>query len=255
MIVAAHQPAYLPWLGYLDKIARADVFVLVDDCQYEAQNFQNRNRVKVNNGVAWVTVPLEHGPRDERVCDKRIHDRASPKEHWQRRTWMTLLTHYRRAPHFARYAEELEDVYSREWELLVDLDLHLLQLMLRWLGISRPIVRTSTLGIEGQRTERIVEFCRRLGADAYLSGTGGSRQYLDIERMNAAGVRVEWQEFRHPVYPQRYASLGFMRNLSAIDLILNCGAESRAVLLGVDAGGQLEPSAATAAAAGGGGGR
>ncbi len=232
MIVAAHQPAYLPWLGYFDKIARCDVFVVMDDLQYEAQNFQNRNRVKVNNGAAWLTLPLQRGPRDERICDKRISNDASPKEHWQRRSWQTLLTHYRRAPHFDRYAEALEHVYTRPWESLVELDLHLLKLMLGWLGISRPVVRASSLELAGQKTDRILDLCRRVGADTYLSGSGGSRGYLDVDQLTGAGVQVAWQRFEHPSYPQRYPDLGFISHLSAIDLILNCGPASGKILLG-----------------------
>lgn len=231
MIVAAHQPSYLPWLGYLHKLAHCDVFVVVDDAQYEEANFQNRNRVKVNNGVAWLTVPLEHGPRDERICDKRISYRQSPREAWQGRTWRTLVTHYGRAAHFSRYADELEEIYTRHWDTLVELDMHLLQLYMRWLGIARPVVRSSTLGITEQKTERLLTICRRLGADAYLSGSGGSRGYLDVRRMNEGGVEVRWQRFRHPRYPQRYPHLGFVPNLGVIDLLLNCGPESRAILL------------------------
>jgi hypothetical protein len=252
MIVAAHQPAYLPWLGYLDKVARCDVFVLVDDVQYEAQNFQNRNRVKVNNGVAWLTVPLAHGPQSDRVCDKLIANQSSLKEHWQRRTWMTLVTHYRRAPHFARYADELEEVYTRTWSSLVELDVHLLELFMRWLGVTRPIVRASSLGVEGQKTDHILAFCKRVGADTYLSGSGGSATYLDVQKMQSNGVKVVWQRFAHPVYPQRYPSLGFIRNLSTIDLLLNCGPDSRRLLLGEGAraeAAERAPSSAPPAAA------
>ena len=98
MIVAAHQPSYLPWLGYLDKVAKADVFVVMDDLQFEAGNFQNRNRCKLNSGTAWLTVPLERGAQTDRICDKRIANGGSPREHWQRRTWLTLTTHYGRSP-------------------------------------------------------------------------------------------------------------------------------------------------------------
>ena len=230
LTIAAHQPAYLPWLGYLAKVAACDRFVVMDDLQYEAQNFQNRNRVKVNNGVVWLTVPLVAGRRDERICDKRINNQASPKEHWQRRSWQTLKTHYGRAPCFERYATELEEVYTRRWERLVDLDLHILQLFLRWFGISRPLVLSSTLGLEGQRTDRLVDLCRRVGASVYLSGSGGSVGYLEEEKFTAAGLRVTWQKFRHPVYPQRYT--GFAPNLSALDMILNCGPQSGELLLG-----------------------
>ena len=98
MILAAHQPSYLPWLGYLDKMAKADVFVVMDDLQYEKDNFQNRNRVKLNNGAGWLTVPLDRGSQLDRICDKRIQNGGNPKEHWQRKTWVTLETHYGRAP-------------------------------------------------------------------------------------------------------------------------------------------------------------
>src|SRR5580692_6234135 len=132
-ILAAHQPSFLPWLGYLDKLAKADVFVVMDDLQYEAQNFQNRNRVKLNHGTTWLTVPLVAGTQSDRIVDKRIQHQASAKEHWQRRNWTTLETHYRRAPFFARYADELREVFVRRWETLVELDLYVLEMACRWL--------------------------------------------------------------------------------------------------------------------------
>ncbi len=252
MIVSAHQAMYLPWLGYMDKLARADLFVVVDHVQYEAQNFQNRNRLKVNNGVSWVAVPLVHGPQEERLCDKRISNQSSPKEHWQRRTWQTILTHYRRSPHFKAYSDELEDVYTRPWDNLVELNLHVLQLLMRWFDIQRPVVRTSTLGCEGQKTDMILNFCRRVGATTYLSGSGGSRDYLDVAKLEAAGIHVLWQQFQHPTYPQRYSGLGFLPRLSSLDLILNCGQESRAILFGETAAESLKPATENSAAASGG---
>lgn len=248
MIVAAHQPHYLPWLGYLHKLALCDVFVVVDDVQYEAQNYQNRNRLKVNNGTTWLTVPLEHASQEEPICARRISYRQSPKEHWQRRTFATLRIHYGRAPYFDRYADELRAVYTCRWERLVDLDLHLLALFMRWLGIEKPIVRASTLGVTGQKTDRILQMVRAVGGDTYLSGRGGSMRYLDEERLRAGGVRVAWQSFHHPVYPQRYPRLGFVPNLGALDLLLNCGPSSREILFGATEPRSIEGVVATAAA-------
>jgi hypothetical protein len=230
VIVAAHQPSYLPWLGYLDKLARADLFVVMDDLQYEAQNFQNRNRAKLNNGPGWLTVPLERGAQSDRICDKRIHNGGSPKEHWQRKTWTTLKHAYGKAPHFATYAADLEILYTRPWERLVDLDQHILELACRWLDIRTPIRRASELALEGQKTSRIIDLCRKVDARTYLSGRGGSTGYLDQDAFVAAGISLAWQDFEHPVYPQRYAELGFVPNLCFLDLLLNCGpTESRAV--------------------------
>jgi hypothetical protein len=236
LTVAAHQPSYLPWLGYLDKLARADLFVVMDDMQYEAHNFQNRNRIKLNNGVHWLTVPLFRGSQSDRIYDKRIDNGGSARQHWQRRTWMTLQHHYGRAPHFARYAAELEEVYARRWERLIDLDLHMLDLARRWFAITGPVLRASTLGLEGSKTDRIIDLCRKVGARAYLSGGGASCDYLDVEGLRKAGINVLWQRFAHPIYPQRYRGLGFVPRLGFLDLLFNCGPESRDILL---AGGGL----------------
>jgi hypothetical protein len=230
LIVAAHQPAYLPWLGYLAKMAAADVFVIMDDLQYEDQNFQNRNRVKLNNGAAWITVPLVRGSQSDRIMEKVIRNQIGSKEHWQFRTWRTLRTHYGRAPHFARYASELEEVYNRTWTDLLTLDLHLIRSMMTWLEIDTSLVLASSLGLEGQRSDRIVDLCKKLGADTYLSGTGASRRYLDVEMFEREGIRVEWHAFDHPTYPQRYPQLGFISHLSALDLLLNCGPQSAEVI-------------------------
>ena len=230
MILAAHQPAFLPWLGYLDKMAKADVFVLMDDLQYEAQNFQNRNRIKLCSGTAWLTVPLRRGTQSERICDKQICNDGNPKQHWQRRAWRTLLANYRRAPHFPRYADELEHVFARPWERLLDLDIHVLELARKWLGIRARVVRSSSLALAGTKTSRIVDMCQKMKARAYLTGSGGSQGYLDTELLGRNGIAVVWQSFAHPIYPQRFGEVGFLPNLAFVDLILNCGPAARDIL-------------------------
>ncbi len=227
MIVGAHQPSFLPWLGYLDKVAKSDVFVVMDDLQYESQNFQNRNRVKLNDGAHWLTVPLLRGEQTDRICDKRIDNTGlGGRHHWQRRAWRTLELHYGHAPHFAAYAADLERVFTRRWDHLLELDLHILDLARSWFHITQPIVRSSTLALRGAKTDRIIDMCEKLGAKVYLSGRGGSASYLDVDALARAGIAVMWQQFTHPVYPQRYA--GFASHLAFIDLLLNCGPDATA---------------------------
>jgi WbqC-like protein family len=230
MIVAAHQPHYLPWLGYLDKLAKADLFVVMDDLQYEAQNYQNRQRVKLATGAAWLTVPLARGAQDDRILDKRVEDGGDTRHAWRHRHWRTLETSYGRAPHFARYADELRAVYARSWTSLVELDLHMLDLARRWLAIKTPILRSSTMGLTGAKTDRLIDLCRKTNARCYLTGSGGSQDYLDVEQMGRAGIGVIWQHFEHPVYPQRYGERGFVRYLGFLDLVLNCGPDAHDVL-------------------------
>jgi len=228
VIVGAHQPSFLPWLGYLDKVAKSDVFVVMDDLQYEAQNFQNRQRVKINSGATWLTVPLAHGSQSDRICDKRIDNGATGKHSWTHRHWQTLETHYRRAPYFAKYADEVRDIYSRTWTSLLELDMRMLDLARTWLGIKVPIIRSSGLALQGQKTDRLVDMCKKVGARAYLSGGGGSHSYLDVEQFGRAGVGVIWQHFEHPRYPQRYGS--FVSHLGFFDLVFNVGPNAHAAL-------------------------
>jgi len=230
MIVAAHQPHYMPWLGYLDKMAKADLFVIMDDLQYAAQNYQNRQRVKLHSGAQWLTVPLERGSQSDRICDKRIDNSGSRRQHWQRRTWLTLEINYRRAPYFAKYADELYAVYAQPWVSLLELDMKMLELARKWLDIRTPIVRASALRLTGHKTDRLIDMCKKTDARCYLSGGGGSTGYLDVERMGRAGIGVIWQHFEHPRYPQRYPEIGFVSHLGFIDLLLNCGDASRELM-------------------------
>ncbi len=232
MIVAAHQPHYMPWLGYLDKVAKADLFVVMDDLQFEAQNFQNRQRLKLAGGPAWLTVPLLRGAQTDRILDKRIASSGSPKQHWQHRHWQTLVTCYGRAPYFKLYADALRDVYTRTWTRLVDLDLHMLGLALRWFDIQTPIVKASGLNLVGAKTDRLIDMCTKVGARCYLTGAGGSTGYLDPEKIGRSGVGVIWQQFTHPIYPQRYPKVGFASHLGFLDLLCNCGPASRDILFG-----------------------
>jgi len=230
MIVAAHQPHYIPWLGYLDKMAKADLFVVMDDLRFVSRNFQHRQRLKLASGPAWLTVPIRHEAQTDRIIDQQIVSPSGSPHHWQHRHWKTLLINYRSAPHFADYADELHDVYTRPWVNLIDLDLHMLELARRWLDIRTPILRSSQLGLIGTKTDRLIDLCKRVGARCYLSGTAGSVVYLDVEKVGRAGIGVVWQHFEHPEYPQRYEAAGFESRLGFLDLVLNCGPASREIL-------------------------
>jgi hypothetical protein len=217
------QPGYLPWLGFFDQLSRADVFVYYDDVQYDKHGWRNRNRIKTQSGPQWLTVPvLHHGRGLPRILDVEI-DRRQP---WARKHVASLQQAYARAESAARYLPELEELLCRPWERLVDLDIALVEVMCRWLGLSRRIERSSQLGIPGERSERLVRICQRFGARSYLSGSA-ARVYLDTALFERNGIAVEWQEYVHPVYRQLHGE--FVPYLSAIDLLLNCGDESRSV--------------------------
>lgn len=225
MKIAMHQPQYLPWLGYLEKLDEADLFVIVDDVQFEKDGWQNRNRVKCRNhpaGWTWLTVPVRG--RFQQGLNETVIADARP---WRHKHLGTLRATYQRAPYFATYAPEYAEILARPFERLVDLNVALIRWMNRALGIEKELVLSSTLGIAERSSHRLVAACRELGADELLLGTG-SLDYVDGRLFADAGVALRLQDYRHPVYPQGAGE--FVPRLSALDLMLHAGPESLAIL-------------------------
>lgn len=232
MIVAAHQPNFIPWLGYFDKMRKADLFVVVDHVQMERQSFQNRVRIKTGEGARWITVPVVQESRRERIVDKRVDNSRAGRFRWSRKMYLTLKYAYQSASHFADYEPAVSGILGARWEKLSELNGRFIDLCRDALGIRTRMVRSSSLRPAGAKSDMVLNLCREVGADAYLAGHGASRTYLDLPAFERAGVRVIWQDFRHPVYRQRPASEEFIPNLSALDLIFNCGPRSQEILFG-----------------------
>lgn len=249
MILAAHQPHYLPWLGYLDKIRRADKFLIVDHVQFERRNFQNRTRIpapSTEEGWRWLTVPVVQNSREERILDKRLAD----DPHWRRKHWMALEQIYRRAPYYPRYAPPLRAILETNHATLVELNMALLKLFLDAFEIRTPLGFTSQMGpIPGQKSEFVLNMCRMAGASVYLSGEGACRDYLDEKAFREGGVDIQWQGFKHPEYP-RGRGEGPLPGITALDLLFHCGPRSADVLAGRGAAAAPAPAALIAGAGG-----
>ena len=232
MRVAIHQPHYLPWLGYLHRMAQADAFIVLDHVQFERRNYQNRGRILVDGEGQWLTVPVVQRSQKERILDKAI-DNAG-KRPWGPVHYATLRHAYRQAPHFGAYAAALRALLESPWERLVDLDAAMLAFLRDAFDIRTPVLRSSELGVDGAKSDLILKLCRAAGADTLLAGFGGSREYLDADAFAREGVRIEWHQFTHPEYPQCGGG-PFVPGLASLDLLLNCGPASRALLLGAGA--------------------
>jgi hypothetical protein len=229
MIVAIHQPHYLPWLGYLHRMAQVDLFIVLDHVQFERRNHQNRAQIRLDGEARWLTVPVEQRSQKERIIDKRV-DNDDPRA-WGPIHFATLRHAYREAAHFKSYAGALREILEARWEQLIDLDLATLEFMRTAYDIRTPVVRSSALGADGAKSELILNLCRAAGAERLLAGFGASRRYLDAEAFARHGVRIEWHQFSHPVYTQ-CGSQPFIAGLAGVDLLFNCGARSRDVLMG-----------------------
>lgn len=223
MRVAMHQPHYLPWLGYIDKIDRADLFVFLDHVQFERSNWQNRNYVKSASGPVLLTVPVSQG-LEERIIDKVIDDRKP----WRRKHRRTIEHAYHGGRHWRRFADTVLGVYDKPWTHLADLAIESVTILLEPFGITTPLIRSSGLGdIPGRKTEMIAQVCEAVGATTFLSGDT-ARDYLDVRLLNDRGIDVEWQSFVHPDYEQQHPRIGFVPRMAAVDLLLNEGGDGYA---------------------------
>lgn len=230
MIISAHQPHFLPWLGYLDRMIRADLFVLLDHVQFERANFQNRTAIRFNGRSQLITVPVQQFSQKERIIDKLIDNPPTSDLRWWGSNLHETLRHaYRRAPFFDLYAPSIKAILDRRYTHLVDLNQAMLDFLREVLDIRTPLVRSSDLVLEGMKSEMILNMCQVLGGDVYLAGMGASRHYLDRDAFERAGIRIVFQEFRHPLYSQ-CGKEPFMKGLSAMDLLFNHGPQSAALL-------------------------
>ena len=224
MRVTILQPSYLPWLGFFEQMSRSDKFVLLDDVQYTRRDWRNRNRIRVRENWIWLTVPVQQKSRfSQSLLETRIDNSVS----WRRKHLETLRQHYCKAPFFEKYFPRCQQIYEKDWEFLFDLCLETINLIKEEMGIETPLLRSSEMKLSGEKTERLVSICRELGATHYLSGESGS-DYISQEDFSNQGIELEYQNYEHPVYPQRYP--GFVPHLSTIDLLFNCGEQSLSIL-------------------------
>ncbi len=225
MRVGIHQLHYLPWLRYFEKIQSCDVFVVLDDIQFNKNGWQNRNRVKTSSGAVLLTVPVQM-KFAQRLGEVRIDERTP----WRKKHWKTIEQSYGRAPFFSEYAGFFGATYAREWELLNDLNRHMLEFYLHALGVTTRVEYSSALRVPGEATERLVNLIRAVGGESYYSGAYALDSYLDADALAQAGIALDLQAWRAPVYPQLHGE--FAPDLSIVDLLMNCGPESLGVLCG-----------------------
>jgi len=229
--VTGHQPVYLPWLGLLHKISLADLFVFMDDVQYLRQDWNNRNKIRGAKGEFWLTVPVKLKASDTEILrDIRVEtDGFGGRHHWQTEHWQAFQSCYRKAPFWEEHAPFLERFYTgQSWEWLWELNLELLVYLLKAFDLTPTILIASEVGFDGAKSDLVLDHCRRTEADLCVLGMLG-RDYIEEETFFREGIFLYYQDYHHPEYSQRFG--GFISHLSAFDLLLNHGPESRKILL------------------------
>ena len=226
MRIAIAQPTYLPWLGYFDLMEQVECFVLLDDVQFDKRSWQQRNRIKGPSGLQWLTVPVaSRGRFEQRILDVEI----SEPQFW--RTHLRALEHnYHRAPYFELLFPQLARIFEGgHYGLLVELNFSVMDWLCGLLGIQTKRLRSSAMAGNGKRSERLVNICRHLGADTYLSPLGSSAYLLEeLQLFSEAGIQVLFQHYEHPQYKQLFSP--FCSHASVLDLLFNEGDRSAEIM-------------------------
>src|SRR3989338_1881585 len=218
MIITIHQPQYLPYIGFFHKLMLSDVCVILDDVEYSKNDFFNRNRIKTPQGWCWKTVPVK-AKMKQLIKDDEIDN----SQNWGVKHLKAILANYEKAAFFNEYQEFFKDYYSESWETLVDLNLKSIEYIAKKLNLNVKFRKSSELGINSKKTQRLVDICKKLNAMSYIAGVG-SKDYMDAELFRESGIKLLYQDFKHPVYEQRFGK--FEELMSVIDLIFNNGKKS-----------------------------
>lgn len=229
-IVVIHQPDFMPYLGFFDRLLKADVYVVLETAQYvngTSKSWMNRDKIKTEKGEQWITVCVKKAPRETAIKDILLMD----DNKWRKNNLGLLYQNYRRCEYFKEIYPCIEELYSQSYVKFWDFSFASIKMLMELFGIDIEIVFSSDIKPQGKNNDMIVDIMKKLNATTYLSGLGAA-DYYKPEVYEQAGINVIWQDFRHPVYPQQFGE--FIPYLSSIDLLFNCGIEkSRKILRGM----------------------
>ncbi|MBQ7255594.1 MAG: WbqC family protein [Oscillospiraceae bacterium] len=229
MIITIHQPEHLPWLGFFNKLAKAELFVILDSVQFEKNYFQNRNRILGSNGVQWIGIPaVNQGHMEKTIATTEIASVSNPK--WKEKYLNTVAQSYRKYPYFSEVFPILEQAIGLDTPYLAEINISIIKAFSEKLGFAPRFVRSTEMNVQGLKSDLILDICKAADATTYIAGPSG-RDYLNMQSFADAGIAVVFNDYQHPTYPQRRTQ-EFVSHLSALDLFMNCGyAESRRIIM------------------------
>ncbi len=225
MVISVHQPDYLPYLGYFDKIKKSDIFVIFDEAQFAKGKVHNRQRVRTNLGWTWLTIPVKHALKPLNATEISYNSGDA----WAHHHWEVIRHSYSKSPYFETYGPELRKFYEESTaKTLAEFNIPIIEWLTDKFKIKlsiRPFPITSKLGLKYENaSELLAKLAEYFGADTYLSGKSGPK-YLQMEPFEKRGIKVEFQEFHHPEYEQFHSQFDhkFEPNMSSIDALFNLG--------------------------------
>lgn len=222
---AADLPGYIPGLSFFYKMSQVDRFAIADDLRFYGKGTLNRARIKAADGLQWLTVPLlRKGKGPQYIKDLRIDNTRQ----WGQKHWKTLRVNYSYSPYFEYYIDYFEKIYQKEWTFLLDLNMVIVELVRKALGIECPLSFTSLEELREGATEKIVDLALKTDAGCYMADPA-HRQFLNEKMFVDNKIELLFSDFQAQTYRQQFGR--FAADLSIIDLLFNEGPEAKWILL------------------------
>ena len=226
MIISIHQPNYIPWIGFFNKILLSDTYVVFDDVQYpRGRDYANRNQIKTNNGKKWLTVPIIGKSQLKPWNEIEINSNGWVEQH------LSLLeTFYKKSKYFEDYYPELKEVYLKKHKMLIDLNLDLIKYILKILNSDVKIIKSSDIKTDKTGADKILHILTELKSTTYISGSGdGSKRYINDELFNKNNIKLVWQSNIQLEYEQQFGE--FTPYMTILDLLFNQGPNSKKYII------------------------
>jgi len=224
--VVIHQPDFLPYLGFFHRFLHADLYIALDHVQFVkgSRAYTNRDKIKTSKGESWLTIDTKKAPRNTPINKINL----SSDHNWRDKSLHILDVNYRDAPFYKEVLPEVEDLFSLSCDRLSEFNLRSIEILMNLLDTRIPWILSSSMQPEGKKNELLINLLKKINATHYLSGIG-AKAYLDEELFHNVGIKVIWQGFTHPVYPQLFGE--FIPNLTSLDILFNCGIKKSRLLL------------------------
>ena len=228
-VVVIHQPDFLSYIGFFHRLLYADLYVVLDDVQFVKSNnsWTHRDKIKTQNGEKWLTISVKKAPRNTNINEVVLNDTLN----WKKQNLDLLKQNYSKAEYFTEIFPYIEKLYQTEVDSLSEFNMQSIFMLIQLFDIEIEIMNSSSLVTTTTKSERLVEILTQVNASHYLSGVGAKDYHIN-KPFDDANIKVIWQEFNPPMYPQLHGE--FIPYLSSIDLLFNCGIEeSRKILRGI----------------------
>ena len=226
MKVSIHQPNYLPWLGFFNKVSQCDTYVVFDDVQYPmGKDFHNRNQIKTNNGKTWLTIPVIGKSERRKFNEIQIKDNG-----WNEKHLNNIKNFYGKTKYFDDYYSDLEKFYTNTYDKLIDLNMDMNKWFFKLLDIDTEIVYSSKLCNNDLRgLDKIIYILKKINTKRYITSNGpGASRYIDESVFKNNNIELIWNEYTHPTYNQQFGE--FIPYMSILDLLFNEGPNSKNII-------------------------